>query len=56
MFKFNSVVITKRGCAEDGVEFTTHKFNATTLDEVKAIASHPTFAGWEYGISLTLVG
>jgi hypothetical protein len=51
-FKFNTVIITKRGCREDGVQFSVHKFNATTEQEVQSIIKHPAFAGWKYGISI----
>jgi hypothetical protein len=52
MFEFNTVIITKRGCREDGVQFSVHKFSASTPEEVKAIISHPSIAGWKYGISV----
>jgi hypothetical protein len=52
MFEFNTVIITKRGCREDGVDFSVHKFSASTDEEVKAITSHPAFSGWKYGISI----
>jgi hypothetical protein len=52
MFEFNTVIITKRGCREDGVQFSVHKFSASTEAEVKAIISHPSIAGWKYGISV----
>lgn len=49
---FNTVIITKRGSREDNVNFSVHTFPATTEAEVKAITSHPAFAGWKYGISI----
>lgn len=52
MKDFNTVVITKRGSKEDGVSFSVHNFPASTEEEVQAIISHPTFAGWKYGISI----
>ncbi len=52
MFEFNTVIITKRGCREDGVQFSVHKFSASTEAEAKAIISHPSIAGWKYGISV----
>lgn len=52
MKDFNTVIITKRGCREDGVQFSVHKFSASTEEQVKAIISHPSIAGWKYGISI----
>lgn len=52
MFEFNTVIITKRGCREDGVNFSVHKFPASTKEEVDAIISHPSIKGWKYGISI----
>jgi len=52
MFKFNTVIITKRGSREDNVKFSVHTFKASTEAEVKAITSHPSIAGWKYGISV----
>jgi len=52
MFEFTKVIFTKRGCRGDGVDFSVHHFSASTEAEVKAIISHPTFAGWKYGISI----
>ena len=52
MFKFNTVIITKRGCREDGVQFSVHKFPASTEAEVQAIINHPSIKGWKYGISI----
>jgi hypothetical protein len=52
MFDFNTVIITKRGCREDGVQFSVHKFSASTDSEVQAIISHPSIASWKYGISI----
>lgn len=52
MKDFNTVIITKRGCREDGVNFSVHSFKASTEAEVKAITSHPAIAGWKYGISI----
>jgi hypothetical protein len=50
--EFNTVIITKRGCREDGVNFSVHKFSASTEQEVQAIISHPSIKGWKYGISI----
>ena len=52
MFEYNTIIITKRGCREDNVDFSVHKFSASTQEEVDAITSHPAFAGWKYGISI----
>ncbi len=52
MFEFNTVIITKRGSREDGVKFSVHTFKATTEQEVQAIVSHPSIAGWKYGYSI----
>lgn len=52
MFEFNTIIITKRGCRADGVKFSVHKFSASTKEEVEAITSHPSIAGWKYGYSL----
>lgn len=52
MKDFNTVIITKRGSKEDNVKFSVHNFPATSEKEVQAIISHPTFAGWKYGISI----
>jgi hypothetical protein len=52
MFEFNTIIVTKRGCREDGVNFSVHKFPASTQAEVDAILSHPSIKGWQYGISV----
>jgi hypothetical protein len=52
MKDFNTIIITKRGCREDGVAFTMHKFSASTQEQVQAIISHPSIKGWKYGISI----
>lgn len=52
MFEFNTVIITKRGCREDGVKFSVHHFPASTEQEVQTIISHPSIKGWKYGISI----
>jgi len=52
MKDFNTIIITKRGCQEDGVAFTMHKFSASTQEQVQAIISHPSIKGWKYGISI----
>ncbi len=50
--EFNTVIITKRGCREDGVNFSVHKFPASTPEQVQAIISHPSIKVWKYGISI----
>ena len=50
--KFNTVIITKRGCREDGVNFSVHKFPASTPEQVQAIVNHPSIKSWKYGISI----
>lgn len=52
MFEFNTVIITKRGSREDGVKFSVHTFKASTDEQVQAIVSHPSIAGWKYGYSI----
>ncbi len=62
MIDFNTVIITKRGenirewaLRNDGKPlemFTVHKIPATTHEEVDAIESYPSIAGWKYGISI----
>lgn len=52
MFEFDTVIITKRGSIEEGVDFSVHSFSVSSQEEVDAIVAHPTFAGWKYGISV----
>lgn len=55
MFEFNTVIITKRGSGRENhfdVPATVHTFPASTKEEVEAIISHPSIAGWKYGISI----
>ena len=59
MFEFKTLIITKRGfrlpVSEGGkmiVPFSVHKFHIESEAEANAIIAHPTFAGWEYGISV----
>jgi len=54
MFEYNTVIITKRGSIEDGVNFSVHHFPVSSEADIKAITSHPAFAGWKYGISVGL--
>ena len=59
---YNTLIITKRGenwldwkRRNDGkpiVNFTVHKFVIESNEQAHAIINHPTFAGWEYGISI----
>lgn len=52
MFEYNTIIITKRGCREDGVNFSVHKFSVKSEQEAQSIIAHPTFQGWKYGISV----
>jgi hypothetical protein len=54
MFEYKTAIITKRGCREDGVSFSVHKFPISSREELDAIIAHPAFSGWKYGISVGL--
>jgi hypothetical protein len=52
MFEFKTLIVTKRGCREDGVKFSVHTFKVSSQEQVNAILAHPSIAGWKYGYSI----
>jgi hypothetical protein len=52
MFEYKMLIVTKRGSRQDGVDFSVHKFEVSSQEQVDAILRHPSIAGWKYGYSI----